>query len=245
MSTSEREEQILDIIRRRNYVSVNELSRLLITSPSSIRRDLTSMQNRGLVTRSHGGVTLPDHIKGVASLHDRMTKNTAEKRMIAKKAATLLKNGQTVLLDSSSTASFLVPHIAQLRSVTVFTNNLITAMSLIEAGINTHCIGGCSLKGSPIMSGSEAFRTVSSIRPDILFFSSQSLDRDGIISDSTEEENYMRGLMLDSAKRSVFLCDSYKFGKHSTYTLTTLDKVDVSVFNKPFEALDIMSEIML
>ncbi len=245
MSTSKRQEQILEIIRNRNYISVNELAKLTYTSPSSIRRDLTSMQNQGLVARSHGGVTLPDSIRGVASFHDRMTKNAAEKRIIAKKAASLLKNGQTVLLDSSSTAGFLVPYLALFESVTVFTNNLVTAMSLIEAGVNTHCIGGSSVGGSAAMSGSEAFRTVSSIRPDILFFSSQSLDSDGIISDSTEEENYMRSLMIDSAKKTVFLCDSNKFCARSIYTLTSIDKIDVSVFDKDFESLIVNSSLTL
>ena len=245
MSTSKRQEQILEIIRNRNYISVNELARLTYTSPSSIRRDLDAMQNKGLVARSHGGVSLPDSVRGVASLHDRMTKSLAEKRIIAKKASSLLKNGQTVLLDSSSTAGFLVPYLAVLESVTVFTNNLVTAMSLIEAGVKTHCIGGSSICGSAAMSGAEAFRTVSAIKPDILFFSSQSLDSDGVISDSTEEENYMRSLMIESTKKSVFLCDSNKFGTRSVYTLTTVDKIDVTVFDKKFESLKASSPIIL
>jgi DeoR/GlpR family transcriptional regulator of sugar metabolism len=84
MYKSERQNEILKILAQEGYASVERLSKLLYASESSIRRDLTHMQNSGLVKRSHGGVTLPDPIKGVASFYDRTQKNKAEKRIIAK-----------------------------------------------------------------------------------------------------------------------------------------------------------------
>ena len=139
MSISERQQQILDIINERSFITVNELAQITFTSPSSIRRDLTHMQNSGLVKRSHGGVSLPDISNGVASFYDRTRKNINEKRIIAKKAAALLKDGQNILLDSSSTVGFLLPYIAKLKNATVFTNNIATALKSIESGIDTHC----------------------------------------------------------------------------------------------------------
>lgn len=237
MNITDRQDTILKIISERNYVSVNDLAKITFTSPSSIRRDLTSLQNKGLVERSHGGVTLPAPAKGVASLPDRMKNNIPAKRLIAKKASALLKDGQNILLDGSSTVSFLLPYIAKLESATLFTNNISTVLTAIELGIDTHCIGGRSVNGSAALSGTEAYRAVSALKPDILFFSSQSLDENGIISDSTEEENYLRMLMLNSAKQTVFLCDSEKFNRRSVYTLTDLDHVDVAVFDREFEGL--------
>lgn len=235
---TERQEQILKLIGERNYVTVNDLAKILFTSPSSIRRDLTYMQNNGLVKRSHGGVTLPEPISGVASFHDRMQKNRNEKRLIAKKAASLLKNGQNILLDSSSTSSFMLPHIAKLTSPTVFTNNLSTALSAIELGIDTHCIGGHSINGSAALSGIEAYKTLAEIQVDILFFSSQCLDKNGIISDSTQEENYIRQLMMKSAKQTVFLCDSKKFNQSALYKLASLEEIDYAIFDEIFEELN-------
>ncbi|MBE6715262.1 MAG: hypothetical protein E7575_08350, partial [Ruminococcaceae bacterium] len=162
-------------------------------------------------------------------------KNVKEKRAIAQSAARFLKNGQTILLDSSTTATFLLPYIAKLKEVTLFTNNLSTAMSSIELGIHTHCLGGHSIGGGVALCGTETFRALSEISADIVFFSSQSISKDGIISDSTEEENYVRKLMLRCAKTKVFLCDSSKFDKTSTYKLCTLKDVDDAVFDRPFE----------
>ena len=237
MGISERQNEILKIIGENTYVSVNELSRRTFTSPSSIRRDLTRLENLGLVNRSYGGASLPEINGRVAGFYNRLTKSIKEKRLIAQKASALLKSGQSILLDSSTTASFMIPYIAKIDSVVVFTNNLEIAVSAIKQGICTHCIGGSSINGSVSLGGSQAYKALSDISVDIMFFSSQSLSIDGMISDSTEEENYVRSVMLERANKTVFLCDSAKFNTKSLYTLTSLDCIDYVVFDKDFDEL--------
>ena len=237
MGLSERQNEILKIIGENTYVSVNELSRRTFTSPSSIRRDLTRLENLGLVNRSYGGASLPEINGRVAGFYNRLTKSIKEKRLIAQKASALLKSGQSILLDSSTTASFMIPYIAKIDSAVVFTNNLETAVSAIKQGICTHCIGGSSINGSVSLGGSQAYKALSDISVDIMFFSSQSLSIDGVISDSTEEENYVRSVMLERADKSVFLCDSTKFNTKSLYTLTSLDCIDYAVFDRDFDEL--------
>ena len=80
-------------------------------------------------------------------------------------------------------------------------------------------------------------KALSDISVDIMFFSSQSLSIDGMISDSTEEENYVRSVMLERANKTVFLCDSTKFNTKSLYTLSSLDCIDYAVFDRDFEGL--------
>ena len=237
MGMTERQKEILKIIGEKTYVNVNTLSKLTFTSPSSIRRDLARLENLGLVNRTYGGASLPEISGRVASFYNRSTKNIKEKRLIAQKAACLLKNGQSILLDSSTTASFLLPYIAKLDSPVVFTNNLETAVSAVQQGICTHCIGGASIGGSVSLGGSQTYRALSDISVDIMFFSSQSLSMDGMITDSTEEENYVRRVMLERANKTVFLCDSSKFNTKSLYTLSSLDGIDYAVFDRDFEGL--------
>ena len=244
MSISQRQNVILQFLAERRFITVQELARLTYTSPSSIRRDLAHLQNMGLVKRSHGGVSLPDPARGVASFHDRRSKNVAEKRLIAKKAAVLLKDNQSILLDGSSTAGFLLPHIAKLKGTTLFTNNMSTALAAIELGVDTHCIGGRAVNGSSVLSGIEAYRSVAALRADILFFSSQSLDRDGTISDSTQEENYLRSLMIQSAKESVFLCSNDKFDQRALHALTSLDEIGCAVFDREYPELQCRCTIL-
>ncbi len=237
MSISERQKQILNFLNERNFITVKELSAITFTSQSSIRRDLTYLENNGLAKRLHGGVSSIEPITSVASYYDRLHKSANEKRIIAQKASKLLKEGQTVLLDSSSTSTFLLPYIAKIRNITVFTNNLSTAMHAVEMGIKIHCLGGEAINGTTALSGSETFMNLENIFADICFFSSQSINAEGNISDSTEQENLVRKMMLKSAKVSVFLCDSVKFNTQSTYKLCNLDNIDYAVFDKLYDDL--------
>lgn len=244
MSISKRQEQILSLVNEHGFLTVERLAELTYTSPSSIRRDLAQLKNLSLLKRSHGGASALGDVGHAVPLNSRMSKNLTEKRRIAALAATLLADGQTVMLDGSSTAGFLVPHIAKHKDMTLFTNNMITAVNAVNYGIRTHCIGGDSVAGSAVLSGPQAYRAVEDIYPDILFFSSQSLDSGGVISDAIPEENYLRTLMLARARMRIFLCDGEKFGTRSVYRLTTLDEIDVCVFDKPFRDLKTKCKIL-
>ena len=129
----------------------------------------------------------------------------------------------------------MIPHIARLNSAVVFTNNLETAISAINHGIQTRSIGGGAINGSVSLGGPATYKALLDISVDVMFFSSQSLSIDGVITDSTEEENYVRSVMLERTDKSVFLCDSTKFNRKSLYTLTSLDCIDYAVFDRDFE----------
>ncbi len=244
MNLTERQKEILKLIEENTYISVNELAESIFISPSSVRRDLEYLQNVGLVRRSHGGAALPQINGKVAGFYQRKTKNVKEKRLIAQKAAALLQDGQSILLDSSSSAGFLLPHIARLESATVFTSNLETALNALKLGIRTSCIGGFGIGGSVSLGGSQAYNALLGINADVLFFSSQSLSECGMISDSTEDENFVRQIMLKHAKTTVFLCDSEKFDTESLFTLASLDDVDFAVFDKPYPSLKTKATVL-
>jgi len=243
-SITERQQKILDLLYESEYITVSKLSEVTFTSESSIRRDLERLQKMNLLKRTHGGASLIENTNKATPLDKRMTKNTVGKRKIAKKAQSLIRDGMTVMLDGSSTASFLVPYISKFKDITLYTNNMKTALSAISYGIRTHCIGGSSVNSSAVLSGEESYLAVMSICPDILFFSSQSLSRDGIISDSTESENYLRKLMIKNAKTTVFLCDCEKFSKKSTYILASADDIDFLIFDEIFPSLKTKSTLI-
>ena len=244
MSTTKRQNQILDLLHANGFMTVNKLSELMYTSPSSIRRDLTHLENISLVRRTHGGASLFRELNQAVPLNSRMSQNIAEKRRIAKTAASLLQDGQTIMLDGSSTAGFLVPYIARHKDMILFTNTMLTAINAVNYGIKTHCLGGCSVNQSAVLSGEQAYLAVSGIHPDILFFSSKSLDREGMIYDPIPEENHIRKIMLKNATYRVFLCDSGKFGSRSLYSLTSINDIDACVFDKSWPELKTTCKIL-
>lgn len=244
MSISSRQRQLLDLLEERGFLTVDAMAELAFTSESSIRRDLATLQNLSLIKRTHGGASSLREINQAVPLNSRMAQNISEKRKIAKIAAALLEDGQSIMLDGSSTAGFLIPHIAKHREMIVFTNNMLTATNAVNYGIPTHCIGGFSVNRSAVLSGEEAYRAAEKISPDILFFSSKSLDKNGMISDPIPEENYIRSIMIENAKKKVFLCDSGKFNTRSLYKLTSVDDIDACVFDKPYPDLVAKCDIL-
>ncbi len=233
MKTNEREEKILDILREQRFAAVSDLASSLYTSPSSIRRDLTNLENRGLVRRNYGGVMLREDENTALPMTLRIEAHKAEKRQIARQASTLLRDNTTIFLDGSSTVSYLIEFLTVQKNITVFTNNLQTAAALIEKSVDTYCIGGHSIRNSPVVAGSYAEDMVSNLHADIFFFSSFALSDDGMISDCTPEENSLRKRMLSCSDCRVFLCDSSKFHRSATHRLCTLDEVDYYFFDTP------------
>ena len=131
MSISKRQQQILDLLNENEFLSVERLSHMTYTSPSSIRRDLTKLQNMSLIRRTHGGASIFRELNQAVPLNSRMEKNITEKRKIAKNASVLLHDGMTIMLDGSSTAGFMVPHIAKFNDIILFTNNMQTAINAV------------------------------------------------------------------------------------------------------------------
>ncbi len=244
MSITKRQQQVLSLLEERGFMSVEKLSELTYTSPSSIRRDLTRLENLYLIRRTHGGASIFKELNRAVPLNSRMEKNTVEKRKIAKTAAALLRDGQTVMLDGSTTAGFMVPHIAKHKDMILFTNNMQTAINAVNYGIQTHCIGGTSVNRSVVLAGEQAYSTVVNVFPDILFFSSQCVDREGYIYDPILEENHIRELMLKNAAYRVFLCDAEKFGRRSLYRLTSIEDIDACVFDRPIPELYAKTKIL-
>lgn len=244
MSITSRQEQILELLNENSFLTVEKLATMTYTSPSSIRRDLTKLQNLRFIERTHGGANILNDNNQAAPYASRMTLNISGKKKIANKASELLSNDMSIMLDGSSTASFLVPHIAKFKNIEIFTNNIHTAINAINHGIKTHCLGGDSVHNSAVLSGPQTYRMAKEIRPDILFFSSYSLDINGTITDPSEQENYLRMLLLENTRRSIFLCDSGKFGKSSLYTLCSVNDIDIAVFDEPWNELKTKCKIL-
>ena len=231
MYKNEREELIMSVLEEKKYISVNELSKITYASASSIRRDLDNLERKGLVKRSYGGVSIMETIASVPAFYSRIKKNGAYKKTAAKKAARLVEDNMSVMLDSSSTAMYMLPILKEHTGIKVFTNNLFTATESIKLGLETYCIGGKVSDDAVVFTGAFAETMIKEINPDILFFSSQSVDSDGNISDSTEEENYMRKIMMKQARISVFLYDTEKMNKKSLYKLCNIEDVDYYFHN--------------
>ncbi len=228
---NEREREILNILKCEDgYVSVKELCQRLYASESSIRRDLTKLEDKGVVTRTHGGAELVMNYSNIVAFNKRTQHNINEKRIIAKKAKTLIKDGNIVFLDQSSTSFYLASEIINNHTLTVITNNITIMNLLANSAIKTVSSGGMlSERNRNCLVGADARSVFENTYADIMFFSSKSISLDGIISDCDREEVVVRNSMLANAKEKVFLCDSEKFGTRSSYKQCGIWDIDCIV----------------
>lgn len=228
MLNKEREQEILNILKMTNgYVTVKTLCDTLYASESSIRRDLTSLEKRGLIKRSYGGAALETSHSNIVTFNYRTQQNIQAKREIAKKAASFIEDGNIIFLDQSSTCFYLANELLNRKSLTVITNNTEILILLANSKVNVISSGGyLSSENRNCLIGGDARQTFENIYADIMFFSTKSISYDGIISDCSREEIIVRDAMLKNSAKKVFLCDSTKFGDQSPYKQCELKDVD-------------------
>ena len=213
MLNKEREQEILNILKKTNgFVTVKQLCEMLFASESSIRRDLKSLEEQGLVKRSYGGASLENSCSTIVTFNHRTRQNVNAKREIAQKASMLIKDGSIIFLDQSSTSFYLAEEIIGRSSLTVVTNNIEIIMLLSNSKIKILSTGGfLSDENRNCLIGGDAQRTFENIYADIAFFSVKAVSEDGIVTDCSREEVVVRDRMLKNAARRVLLCDSSKF----------------------------------
>ncbi|MBE6732790.1 MAG: DeoR/GlpR transcriptional regulator [Ruminococcaceae bacterium] len=227
MLKSERQNQIYSILQESGSVTVKELSERLFISESSIRRDLAALENEGFLKRSYGGAQIINSAETVMPFGIRTYRNVEAKKAIAQKAVRLINNGDIVFLDQTSTSYFLAVEILKSKSVTVVTNNREILNLLSESDITVVCTGGVISKANNnCLLGQNAQRVFEGIYADIAFISAKALSGDGVVSDFSQEEVFVRKSMLNSADKKVLLCDCSKLNTHSAYKQCTLNDVD-------------------
>ncbi len=227
MYRSEREQEILLVLKDYHYATVDFLAQRLHISASSIRRDLKQMENRGLVKRSYGGVELLTSASRIIPFSMRSHENLPEKKRIAKRAASLVKDGDSLFLDGSSSSFYMIDFIAPIKNITVATNSVDSIRMLAEYDLRAYCTGGTvSGENRSVLSGSFAEDMVRGLHMDFVFLSAQAISPEGEIYDCYESEIPIRRRMLENAGKRVFLADSSKFNSHSMFYLDNLRNMD-------------------
>ena len=227
MYQNERQGEIRKILEREGYASVQQLSQWLYASPSSIRRDLAALERQGVVRRSYGGAEPVKNSTQILPFSTRAHYNIPAKKTMARKAAQLVPEGAVVFLDQSSSAFFVACELQGRADLTVVSNNVEILSLLSRTKLEVISSGGqLSRSNRNCLVGSDAQRTFSQIRADILFFATKALSAEGVISDCDREEVCLRQVMMDNAAQKIYLCAGEKFGHNAAFRQCSLEDVD-------------------
>lgn len=235
MFVSERREEIMNLLHKKNRITVQELHQNLGVSAATLRSDLNNMELEGLLTRTHGGAVLNDYTNNETSFSERKKKNKKEKERIAAYALNFVAEKQCILLDASSTALELARILKNnpIR-LTVVTNGIQTALELKETpSITVILIGGVLTKGSSFIEGTLGLNILDQVNIDIMFTSANGFSPEKGLTDFNLYEVQLKKEMVDKAKKVIALIDHSKIGNNSSAVFANIDAIDALITDKP------------
>ncbi|NBX29724.1 DeoR/GlpR transcriptional regulator [bacterium] len=224
----ERRSRLLDLIRIRGFAALDELVRELGVSESTVRRDLDALEEQGSAKRTHGGVLYAGGMPRLAEFDERQPANWAAKRAIAVKAAEVIGDGETVLLDGGTT-TYEVARLLVGRSLQVVTNSLPVAnLFASEARTDLVLLGGYVSPRTGVCLGPYANELLGRLHVTTTILSAAGIADEGLFNAhlllaETEQA------MLKAAGRVIVVADSSKFGQKSLTLVSGLDKINVFV----------------
>ena len=222
----ERQQRVLDILRQRRTAQLEELARELDVSPSTIRRDLELLEEKGMVERTRAGAIYRDVPSDTSlDMTRRMIEHVAEKNAIGRAAAALVQPQMTVLLDGGSTVVFAARHITA-RPIQVVTNSILVANHFVEdEQVELLLVGGSLYPRTGVTVGPIATGCLADLHADVLLFSLAGIyDNEAFNINLTMAQ--VEQVMMRQAARSVLLMDSSKFGRKSLVRVCGLDEVE-------------------
>lgn len=227
MSFNDREEKIISILREKNSIRSSELAKLLYVSVSTLRRDLEKLEDKNLIIREHGLCRISNNIRDEKYYyHLRERQGNVAKNQIARVAVELIKDGDVIMIDGSSTGFNMVQFLERFEDLLVISNSAKVSISLGEMDIKNISTGGRMSDHTLSFVGQEAIHAVKNYNADIFFFSCMGLSEDGYLTDLDKDENDIRKAMMNAAKKKVALIDSSKIGKKYLYNLCHLTEID-------------------
>lgn len=232
MLAAERRKKIIDLVHQDKRVLVSDLSRMFEVTEETIRRDLEKLEKDGIVSRTYGGAMLNRHTNEDLPFVTRGALNTDIKRNIALKALELINDGDTLMVDPSSTAFEFLKLLGNKNNLTVITNSINILHEFANSGIHIISSGGSLRHRSLSLVGPVAHDTIQRYNVDTAVISCKALDLDRGITDSNEPECELKKYMLRQAEKVVLLADHTKFDKTAFTKLAQLNKIDVLITDR-------------
>ncbi len=233
----ERRSRILLLLQEKKSMLVHEIAVIFGVTEETIRRDLKELEKGGLILRTHGGAILADESKTEAALEVREGINSAGKDAIGKEAAKLIHDGDTVILDASTSSLFVAKHIKDKKGLTVITNaeRIIFELSDCE-DVTLISTGGILRQKSLSYVGKTAETALSNYHVSKAFISCKGFSPQKGLMDSNEQESDIRKAMLQRSEKAIFLCDRMKFDKVGYVVTAQLGDFDYFITDAPIPA---------
>jgi DeoR/GlpR family transcriptional regulator of sugar metabolism len=224
-----RHDEILKSISRLRNVSVQDLTERTGVSEVTIRKDLSILEEMGLVVRTHGGAQLAEDISARRDLESRAGEHVTEKKRIATLASQLISDGDTIYLDSGSTCAMLAEQIVGMN-LRVVTNSLAVMNALVDAhGVSLFSIGGSYRREAGSFLGPLALENIKGFQIETCFVGATGISGRGVFSSQNILESQLKTAILQNSRRRIVLADTSKFNTTAFSIFARTGDVDVII----------------
>ena len=237
----ERRRRIRELLRAEGRVRVEALAARFGISMVTIRADLSILESAGALTRTHGGaLSLPEADQ---SLDVKQLQHRAEKQRIAAAAAGLIRDGETIILDSGTTTAEIARHIRtlDLKSINVITNALNIAALLIDVpSVRLIVPGGILRRESNSLSGPMAESTLATLRANRLYLGADGVDPQiGVMTPHLAEAE-LNAKMIGISQQVVVVADSSKFARRNISLIARVEQLHMLITDRaaPQDAIE-------
>ena len=233
MLAVERRKKILQILHKEGIVKVSNLSREFNVSEETVRRDLSKLEQSGGFSRTYGGAYITGNVNPDIDVHIREDFYREGKERIGKICADMVDDGDTLILDSSTTALHIAERIMGKENITVITNAVKVITTLAgNRSIKIICTGGTVRNRSLSFIGPETELTLSRYFADKAFVSCTGADIAHGLTDTNEQDASIRRIMFHQASKKILIADVTKFDKTAFSFISDFDDVDTVVSDK-------------
>jgi DeoR family fructose operon transcriptional repressor len=230
MYAEERHRTIAEKARNERRVEVSALASSFGVSPETIRRDLSVLEQQGVLRRTHGGAVPVEQLRFESEVAERLSRMSEEKARIADSALRFVPERGTVLLDSGTTIGALAGLLPAGRELTVVTNCLPIASQLVAHPSVTVMIAGGRVRARTLAAVDDlAVRFIEDLAPDVTFVAANGVTAGHGLTTPNPAEAAVKRAMVRSRRRVVLLADHSKVGQEHFMRFAGLDEIDVFV----------------
>lgn len=223
-----RKDKILELLKQYSFLSVNQLSKSLHFSQSTIRRDLFDLEKVGLIQRTRGGAMHMSSRFLESPSKFKQTIHTKEKKYISELATNYIEDYHAIFLDGSSTCNTFAKELSLFKHLNIITPNLKTALELEEeTDNNIFALGGNV--SDVLVDGLQTNHYVQDYLIDMAFISCRGLQIPFGLSDRLQNEADLKRTVRDQSKKVIALVDHFKFNKGYLYRILSAKQIDVLI----------------
>ncbi|WXL27268.1 DeoR/GlpR family transcriptional regulator [Ectopseudomonas mendocina] len=232
MNLPPRQQQILELVRDRGYVSIEEMAQLYVVTPQTIRRDINQLAELNMLRRYHGGAAYDSSVENTA-YSMRADQMRDEKQRIAEAVASQIPDHASLFINIGTTTETIARELLNHTGLKVITNNLHVAALLSSKADFEVLVAGGTVRSDGGVVGQAAVDFIQQFKVDYAIVGISGIDEDGSLLDFDYQEVRVSQAIIHNARQVILAADSSKFGRNAMVRLGSISLIDCLVTDQP------------